>query len=102
MHGAVFIDLDLMHKKLKKVKVKVSAVGCSYISINSAWNFLFRFDQRCGKDLLIGGGAQFLTKSICSIGHIEWAWHRLKACWGGGAHAPGAPLVLPWFLCLWM
>ena len=68
------------------------SIGCSFISINSAWNFLFRFGQRCGKDLLIWGRAQFLTKSICSIGHIERAWHRLKACWGW-EHAPGAPLV---------
>ena len=40
------------------------------------------------KDFLIGG-AQFL---ICSIRHVEWAWHRLKTWRGGG--------TCPWFLHL--
>ena len=45
------------------------------------------------KDILIGGWGTVL---ICSTGHIEWAWHRLKT-WGG-AHAPGAPPVpMPMF-----
>ena len=44
--------------------------------------------QRRRKDFLMGGG------TVCSTGHIVWAWHRVKI-WGGGggAHAPGAPLV---------
>ena len=41
--------------------------------------------HRHRKDFLIGG-AQFLIKLICSTGHIEWAWHRLKTLGGGGAH----------------
>ena len=55
--------------------------------------------KRCRKDLLIAG-AQFL---ICSTGHMEWMWHRLKT-WGGEGRGRGGGhmLLVPppsWFLC---
>ena len=51
--------------------------------------------QRCRKDFLMGGGGgggggvgQFLIKFICSTGHIEWVWHRLKTWDGRGGTCP--------------
>ena len=68
-----------------------------YVYLLTKACFIIGHYQRCRKDFLIGG-TQYVINSICSTGHIEWAWHRLKT-WGGGGggHVPPVP---PWFLHL--
>ena len=83
-----FLGLQVILPEIAEydVMVQIKACGLSRIDTRVSWYTALHW-QRRRKDSLIGG-PQFLILLICSTGHIEWTWHRLKTLGAPPASPP--------------
>ena len=88
-----FLGLQVILPEIAEfdVMVQIKACGLSRIDTRVSWYTALHW-QRHRKDSLIGG-PQVL---ICSTGHIDWTWHRLKTL-----GAPPPPRFLHLCSCLY-
>ena len=91
-----FLGLQVILPEIAEydVMVQIKACGLSRIDTRVSWYTALHW-QRRRKDSLIGG-PQFLILLICSTGHIEWTWHRLKTL--GAPPPPPPPVPIPMFM----